>query len=59
MELRIVFVVKIVRAFPYAGRCQNVAAKYYHQVFSRLRLAENGMMLMVVVNHKHTHKQQA
>ncbi len=48
--------VVIVRAFPDAGRSQHINAEYGHDGISQLRFVQDGVVLVIVVDHKHAYQ---
>src|SRR5436309_1727290 len=58
-ELRIMIVVMIVGAAPDAAGAERVHSENLHEDFSHARLRQNGMMLLIVVDHEQPQDQQA
>ena len=57
-QLRIVIVVMVVRTPPHAARAQGKDAKTLHQDRRDAGARQNGVVLLVVINHKQPQEQQ-
>ena len=52
-------VMVIVRPLPDTGRRQDINAKYRHDRMGNRAVSQNGMMLVIVIDHEHPHDQQS